>query len=156
MQTARGSKLFEVADELHRHTTRRNTRQHQYRARRVGEQRNSSGERDGVDAIEGDLDIGDLGSEVSSEQRRSTGCRLVTNAFGGRPQLPGEVAADRGLQFGVPLVADFHREAHHGGRARAGRCREAGDSPEGNDLGAGEDGVGDPSFRRREAFGVFA
>ena len=38
----------------------------------------------------------------------------------------------------------------------AGRCGEAGDSPEGNDLGAGEDGVGDPSFRRREAFGVFA
>ena len=93
---------------------------------------------------------------MPSEQRRSPRRRLLADSLDGGPELSGQVAPDRRLQFGVPVVAELDGEAHDRGRTRTRRRGEVGDRAERDDLWAGEHRLGDPPFGRREAFGPFA
>ena len=69
--------------------------------------------------------------------------RRLADALDRGPQLARQVVLDRGLQRGEALVAELAGQADH--RRRPGPCRlgELGDRPEGDELGALQDHLGD-------------
>ena len=75
----------------------------------------------------------------------------LADALGRRTQLPGEVLLDRRLQRREAVEAELGRQPHDRRRAGPGRLGEIGDGPEADQLGPGQDDLGDAPFGGGEA-----